>query len=160
MKPQVAAFFDEPTFTASYVVSDPATKMCAIVDSVLDFDPSSGKTDTKAAEKIVDHIRRNGLTVEWILETHVHADHLSAAPLLKEKLGGKGGKGIAKTKCPKCQQKMGNVPLYTLKSLTEAPTTQPAADDAADETGPADSLTGSTGVAESQVADSAEASKE
>lgn len=89
MKPQVAAFFDETTNSASYVVSDPTTRKCAIIDSVLDFDPASGKTDTKAAQKIIDHIGANKLAVEWILETHVHADHLSAAPYLKEKLGGK-----------------------------------------------------------------------
>lgn len=86
--PVVKAFFDEPTFTASYVVHDPRTKAAAIVDSVLDFDPASGRTSTASAEAIVDHVRAEGLTVEWILETHAHADHLSAAPWLQEKLGG------------------------------------------------------------------------
>jgi glyoxylase-like metal-dependent hydrolase (beta-lactamase superfamily II) len=88
MKPSVKTFFDEPTFTFSYVVSDPETKRCAIVDSVLDFDYAAGKTDTASADQIVDYVIAEGLTVDWILETHVHADHLSAAPYLQEKLGG------------------------------------------------------------------------
>ncbi|MEX0644563.1 MAG: MBL fold metallo-hydrolase, partial [Parvularculaceae bacterium] len=89
MKPQVTAFFDEPTYTVSYVVADPATKKCAIVDSVLDFDPASGRTNTESADKIVAFVKKEALEVEWILETHVHADHLSAAPYLKDKVGGK-----------------------------------------------------------------------
>ncbi len=88
MTPLVKTFFDEPTFTFSYVVSDPETKRCAIVDSVLDFDYAAGKTDTVSADQIVDYVKAEGLTVDWILETHVHADHLSAAPYLKDKLGG------------------------------------------------------------------------
>ena len=87
--PVVTAFFDEPTFTVSYVVADPEAKACAVVDSVLDFDPASGRTNTESADEIVDFIQKNDLKVEWILETHVHADHLSAAPYLQEKLGGK-----------------------------------------------------------------------
>ncbi|MEO1965485.1 MBL fold metallo-hydrolase [Hyphomonas sp.] len=87
--PVVTAFFDEPTFTVSYVVTDPETKVCAVVDSVLDFDPASGRTNTESADEIIDFIQKNDLKVEWILETHVHADHLSAAPYLQEKLGGK-----------------------------------------------------------------------
>jgi len=86
--PDVTAFFDEATFTVSYVVKDPGSNACAIVDSVLDFDPASGRTSTTSADAIVDHVRRHGLTVEWLLETHVHADHLSAAPYLKERVGG------------------------------------------------------------------------
>lgn len=89
MKPTVTAFFDEPTFTVSYVVADPATKKAAVIDSVLDFDPASGRTDRTPADEIIAFVRREGLEVEWILETHVHADHLSAAPYLKETLGGK-----------------------------------------------------------------------
>ena len=89
MKPEVTAFFDEPTFTVSYVVADPSSKKCAIVDSVLDFDPASGRTSYESADEIIDFVRKNDLDVEWLLETHVHADHLSAAPYLKEKLGGK-----------------------------------------------------------------------
>lgn len=88
MTPLVKTFFDEPTFTFSYVVSDPETKRCAIVDSVLDFDYAAGKTGTASADQIVDYVKAEGLTVDWILETHVHADHLSAAPYLKDKLGG------------------------------------------------------------------------
>jgi glyoxylase-like metal-dependent hydrolase (beta-lactamase superfamily II) len=87
--PVVKSFFDEATFTASYVVSDPDTKRAAIIDSVLDFDQASGRTATASAEAIVDHVRTNGLSVDWILETHAHADHLSAGPYLQEKLGGK-----------------------------------------------------------------------
>ncbi len=88
-EPTVKTFFDEPTFTASHVVSDPATKAAAIIDSVLDFDPASGRTSTKAADEIIAYVKANGLKVEWILETHVHADHLSGAPYLKKQLGGK-----------------------------------------------------------------------
>lgn len=87
--PAVKSFFHEPTFTASYVVHDPATKAAAIVDSVLDFDQASGRTSTHSAEAIVKYVQRAGLTVQWILETHAHADHLSAAPFLKERLGGR-----------------------------------------------------------------------
>ena len=87
--PVVTAFFDEPTNTVSYVVRDPASSACAIVDSVLDYDPAAGQTSTRSADALIAFVQENGLTVEWILETHVHADHLSAAPYLKEKLGGK-----------------------------------------------------------------------
>ncbi|NWG72379.1 MAG: MBL fold metallo-hydrolase [Parvularculaceae bacterium] len=93
MKPQVAAFFDEPTNTASYVVADPAGRKCAVIDSVRDFDPASGRTSTSGADKIIAFIRERRLEVEWILETHVHADHLSAAPYIKGRLGGKIGIG-------------------------------------------------------------------
>lgn len=87
--PQVKAFFDEPTFTASYVVSDPETGVAAIVDSVLDFDQPSGRTSTDSADAIIAHVKEAGLVVEWLLETHAHADHLSAAPYLQERLGGR-----------------------------------------------------------------------
>lgn len=93
-KPEVKAFFDEPTYTASYIVKDPGSNACAIVDSVLDFDPASGRTSTESADAIIADVRARKLKVEWILETHVHADHLSAAPYLKEKLGGKVGIGF------------------------------------------------------------------
>lgn len=93
MQPIVTAFFDEPTFTYSYVIQDPDSSSCAIVDSVLDFDYAAGKTDTGSAEAILTFIAEQGLTVEWILETHVHADHLSAAPFLQEKTGAKLGIG-------------------------------------------------------------------
>ena len=87
--PVVTAFFDEPTFTVSYVVADPDTNTCAVVDSVLDFDPASGRTNTESADEIIEFIQKNDLEIAWILETHVHADHLSAAPYIQEKLGGK-----------------------------------------------------------------------
>ena len=88
-KPDVQAFFDQPTNNATYVVSDPASGRCAIVDSVLDFDPASGRTRTTAADRVIEHVRSHGLDVEWVLETHVHADHVTAAPYVKEKLGGR-----------------------------------------------------------------------
>jgi len=88
MKPAVKTFFDEATFTATHLVVDPETKKAAIIDSVLDFDPASGRTSTSSADELIDEVKAQGLTVEWILETHVHADHLSAAPYLKAKLGG------------------------------------------------------------------------
>lgn len=86
--PHVKTFFHEPTFTATYVVSDDATKRAAIIDSVWDFDQPSGRTSFEAADEIVAYVQEQGLTVDWILETHAHADHLSAAPYLQEKLGG------------------------------------------------------------------------
>lgn len=94
MIPQVHAFFDEATFTVSYVVADPATKTCAIIDSVLDYDAAAGRTKTASADSIIAFIRQQGLTLDWILETHVHADHLSAAPYIKQQLGGRIGIGF------------------------------------------------------------------
>lgn len=85
----VEAFFDEPTNTASYVIHDPATKRAAVVDSVLDFDAASGRTSTASADAIVAFVKREGLTVDWLLETHAHADHLSAAPYIQREIGGK-----------------------------------------------------------------------
>jgi glyoxylase-like metal-dependent hydrolase (beta-lactamase superfamily II) len=93
-KPEVTAFFDDDTFTVSYVVADPASRVCAIVDSVLDFDPASGRTSRKSADRIIAFIRERELKVDWILETHVHADHLSAAPYLRKELGGRVGIGF------------------------------------------------------------------
>jgi glyoxylase-like metal-dependent hydrolase (beta-lactamase superfamily II) len=87
--PVVTAFFDEPTFTASYVVHDPVTQVAAIVDSVLDFDQPSGRTSTGSADAIIAYVREQGLKVEWLLETHAHADHLSAAPYLQQQVGGR-----------------------------------------------------------------------
>ena len=93
----VTAFFDETTFTVTYVAADPGSAQAAIIDPVLDFDPASGRTSTASADKVVDFVRTNDLSVGWILETHVHADHLTAAPYLKEKLGGRIaiGKNVA-----------------------------------------------------------------
>jgi glyoxylase-like metal-dependent hydrolase (beta-lactamase superfamily II) len=93
MSPQVKAFFDEATNTVTYVVRDPGGRKCAIVDSVLDFDYASGRTDTRSADAVIEWVGAEGLEVEWLLETHVHADHLSAAPYLQERLGGKIGIG-------------------------------------------------------------------
>ncbi len=91
--PHVTAFFDTATNTVSYVVQDPDGSACAIIDSVLDFDHAAGRTDTSSADRIVDFVRDKNLNTQWILESHVHADHLSAAPYLQEKLGGKIGIG-------------------------------------------------------------------
>ncbi|SHH87128.1 MBL fold metallo-hydrolase [Marivita hallyeonensis] len=93
MTPKITGFFDDATNTISYVVQDPEGRACAIVDSVLDFDYSSGRTDTKSADAIIAFVRENDLDVQWLLETHVHADHLSAAPYLQDALGGKIGIG-------------------------------------------------------------------
>ncbi|MBV1703502.1 MAG: MBL fold metallo-hydrolase [Hyphomicrobiales bacterium] len=93
MRPIVRSFFDEATNTVCHLVRDPSSDSCAIVDSVLDFDAASGRTSTKSADEVVAYVRAEGLRVEWILETHVHADHLSAAPYLKERVGGKLGIG-------------------------------------------------------------------
>ena len=87
--PVVRAFFDEPTNTATYVVHDPVTKAAAIIDSVLDFDAAAGRTNHGSADQIIAYVETEGLAVEWLLETHAHADHLSAAPYLQERLGGK-----------------------------------------------------------------------
>lgn len=93
MTPDVKAFFDTATNTISYVVRDPNGTSAAIIDSVLDFDYASGMTDTASADAVIAYVKEQGLTVEWILETHVHADHLSAAPYLQQRLGGKIGIG-------------------------------------------------------------------
>ena len=92
-KPNVSAFFDEATFTVTYVVSDPATGRAAVIDPVLDFDPASGRTSTTSADKVISHVNDNDLGVDCIFETHVHADHLSGAPYIREKLGGKAAIG-------------------------------------------------------------------
>ena len=93
MTPEVKAFFDTATNTVSYVVKDPEGRACAIIDSVLDFDYAAGETRTQSADEVIAYIRANNLRVDWILETHVHADHLSAAPYLQEQIGGKIGIG-------------------------------------------------------------------
>ena len=84
----VQAFFDEPTNTVSYVLHDPVTRHAAVVDSVLDFDAAAGRTSTASADALIAYVEREGLSVEWLLETHAHADHLSAAPYLQRRLGG------------------------------------------------------------------------
>ena len=105
-RPQVQAFFDEETFTASYVVHDPATGRAAIIDPVLDFDPAAGRTSHASADAIIAYVARNRLTVDWLLETHAHADHLSAAPYLLQRLGGKLAIGRAITAV---QESFGNL---------------------------------------------------
>lgn len=89
MQPEVHAFFDEATFTVTYVVRDPSSQKVAVVDSVWDFDYASGRTDTRSADAVIAFIRKQGWQLEWLLETHVHADHLSAAPYIQRELGGK-----------------------------------------------------------------------
>jgi glyoxylase-like metal-dependent hydrolase (beta-lactamase superfamily II) len=93
MTPNVTAFFDPATFTVSYVVREPDGSNCAIIDSVLDYDPAAGRTDTSSADAIIAFVKAENLTVTWILESHVHADHLSAAPYLQQQVGGKIGIG-------------------------------------------------------------------
>ncbi len=87
--PQVISLFDDATFTATHLVFDPETRNAAIIDSVLDFDPASGRTSHVSADRLVALVAEHALTVEWVLETHAHADHLSAAPYLKQRLGGR-----------------------------------------------------------------------
>ncbi len=91
--PLVQPFFDEPTNTFSYVIRDPDSRACAIVDSVLDFDYAAGRARVDSADAIIEYVRAEGLQVQWVLETHVHADHLSAAPYLQDTLGGQTGIG-------------------------------------------------------------------
>ena len=85
----IKSFFDEPTNTVSYVVHDPESRCAAIIDSVLDYDPASGRTSFSSADAVIAYVGEKELTIDWLLETHAHADHLSAAPYLKNKLGGK-----------------------------------------------------------------------
>jgi glyoxylase-like metal-dependent hydrolase (beta-lactamase superfamily II) len=87
--PVIKAFFDEPTFTVSYVIHDPESRHAAIIDSVLDYDPASGRTSFSSADAIIAYVGEKELAVDWLLETHAHADHLSTAPYLQQKLGGK-----------------------------------------------------------------------
>lgn len=89
MKPIVQPFFDPHTWTVTYVVYEKPGSKCTIIDSVLDYDPKSGRTKTESADEVITFIKANNLSLEWILETHAHADHVTAAPYLKEKLGGK-----------------------------------------------------------------------
>ena len=91
--PVIESFFDPDTSTVTHLVSDPATRRAAIIDSVLDYDPKSGRTAQHSADRVIEAVKRGGLTVDWLLETHAHADHLSAAPYLKQHLGGKTGIG-------------------------------------------------------------------
>ncbi len=91
--PEVKAFFDPATWTISYIVKDPSSNSCAIIDSVMDIDYAAGRITYEHADQLIDYIETNGLKLEWLIETHVHADHLSAAPYIQQKLGGKIGIG-------------------------------------------------------------------
>ena len=95
---QVEGFFDAATWTISYLVLDTTTRQCSLIDSVLDYDPKSGRTSTASADRLIARVRELGAQVQWILETHAHADHLSAAPYLKKELGGRIGIGEHITK--------------------------------------------------------------
>ena len=108
-RPDIQAFFDEATYTVTYVVTDPATGRAAVVDPVLDFDAASGRTSTRSADAVIDAVRQAGATVDWILETHVHADHLSAAPYLQGVLGGKKSIGRNVTEVQATFQKIYNL---------------------------------------------------
>lgn len=89
LRPSIAGFFDEATYTVSYVVHDPKTNEAAIIDSVLDYEAASGRTSNRSADRIIEYVDKNNLKVTWLIETHAHADHISAAPYLQERLGGK-----------------------------------------------------------------------
>lgn len=93
MSPKIRGFFDEATFTITYLVSDPATRKAAIIDPVLDFEPGGGVADSRSIESVLSVAREEGLAIEWVLETHAHADHLSAAPFVKAMTGAKVGIG-------------------------------------------------------------------
>ena len=93
IEPEVTPFFDEVTNTVTYIVKDPESKACAVIDSVMDFDQASGRIGFEQADKAIAYIRSVSLEVQWIIETHVHADHLSAAPYIQQKVGGKIGIG-------------------------------------------------------------------
>lgn len=88
IRAEVQGLFDPATWTVTYVVHSGPGSDCAIIDSVLDYDPKSGRTRTASADRVIDFVREQGLKVQWILETHAHADHLSAAPYLRQQLGG------------------------------------------------------------------------
>ncbi|MEM7720916.1 MAG: MBL fold metallo-hydrolase [Pseudomonadota bacterium] len=93
VKPEVTGFFDEATNTITYVVKDPSTPHCAVIDSVMDIDYAAGRITTGSADRIIAFVTERGLTLDWVIETHVHADHLSGAPYIQERLGGKIGVG-------------------------------------------------------------------
>lgn len=105
-KPDVTGFFDVATNTVSYVVADPQTNACAVIDSVLDFDQASGRTSTRSADELIEFIEQSRLSCEWIIDTHVHADHLTAASYLREHLGGRTGIG---SETPTVQRVFGEV---------------------------------------------------
>ena len=108
VKPEVTGFFDSATNTISYVVRDPASAACAVIDSVLDIDYAAGRLGTAGADRIVTHVEHHGLRLDWIIETHVHADHLSAAPYLQQRLGGRVGIGARIVEVQECFGKVFN----------------------------------------------------
>ena len=108
-KPDVQAFHDEATFTITYVVCDPATGHAAIVDPVLDFDPASGRTSTESADKVIDFVHAQQFDVQWILETHVHADHLTGAPYIRGKVGGRTAIGADVSRVQKSFKRIFNL---------------------------------------------------
>jgi glyoxylase-like metal-dependent hydrolase (beta-lactamase superfamily II) len=109
-RPEVTGFYDPATFSIQYVVADPATRQCAVIDPILDFDPKSGSTGTVSADRVLDYIRSNGLTLEWILDTHPHADHFSAAGYLKDRTGVRTAIGERVTEVQKLWKKLYNLP--------------------------------------------------
>jgi glyoxylase-like metal-dependent hydrolase (beta-lactamase superfamily II) len=109
-RPTVKGFFEERTCSVQYVVADPQTRKCAVIDPVLDFDPNSGATATRSADEILAHIEREGLTLEWILDTHPHADHFSAAAYMKEKTGVPTAIGEKVVEVQKLWKKLYNLP--------------------------------------------------
>lgn len=112
VRPDVQGFFDERTFSIQYVVACPSTKKCAIIDPVLDFDEKSGSVAARQADRLLSFVRENGLTVEWILDTHPHADHLSAARYLKEKTGAPTAIGQKVTEVQKLWKTIYNWPDF------------------------------------------------
>ena len=110
LEPDVTGFYDEATGSVQYVVADPITQRCAIIDPVLDFDPTSGAARTTSADRLLRHIEAQGLTLEWILDTHPHADHFSAAGYLKEMTGAPTAIGERVTEVQKIWKKLYNLP--------------------------------------------------
>ena len=110
VEPEVTGFYDPATFSIEYVIADPVTRRCAVVDPILDFDPKSGSTGTVSADRLLKHIQRNGLTLDWILDTHPHADHFSAAAYLKKETSARTAIGERVTDVQKPWKKLYNLP--------------------------------------------------
>ncbi len=109
-RPDVAGFYDEATLSIQYVVSDPASRRCAVIDPVLDYDPKSGGTRTRSADVLLAHIEAHGLTPDWILDTHPHADHLSAAGYLRDMTGARTGIGVRVAEVQRLWKRLYNLP--------------------------------------------------
>jgi glyoxylase-like metal-dependent hydrolase (beta-lactamase superfamily II) len=112
MRPEVSGFYHEDSGSISYVVAEPGGSRCAIVDPVMDFDPNSGRTGTRPADEIAAFVRKRSLAVEWLLETHAHADHLSAAAYLKEQLGGRIAIGATIREVQRLWKEIYNLPAH------------------------------------------------